>query len=200
MIDSELWATEPMSLPELIEPHDARLMLQLAAESIEHFLLTGRKLKIDLDKLPESLCQQGAVFVTLTLKGHLRGCIGHLEATQPLLLDVIENARLAAFNDPRFAPLTEKEFNKVIISISVLSAAELMQFTSELDLLNQIRPGIDGLILEEGVYRGTFLPSVWESLPEPGEFLSHLKQKAGLHETYWSDSLKVSRYTTQHIE
>ena len=191
---------EPMSSPELINQHDARLLLKLAGESIEQFLQSGRKLSPDLKKLPDRLSQRGAAFVTLTLKGQLRGCIGHLEAIQALVLDVVENARLAAFNDPRFAPLTDKEFNEITISISILSKAEPMQFTSEQDLLSQIRPGIDGLILEEGGYRGTFLPSVWESLPEPEAFLRHLKQKSGLHETYWSDSVQISRYTTQHIE
>lgn len=191
---------EPMSSPELVNQHDAGLLLKLAGESIEQFLETGYKLSPNLNKLPDRLCQPGAAFVTLTLNGQLRGCIGHLEAIQALVQDVIENARLAAFNDPRFAPLTQKEFNEITISISILSASRPMQFTSEQDLLSQIRPGIDGLILEEGGYRGTFLPSVWESLPEPGEFLHHLKQKAGLHETYWSDSVQVSRYTTQHIE
>ena len=190
----------PMSSSELVNQHDARLLLKLAGESIEHYFQTTRKLGLDLNKLPGRLRQPGAAFVTLTLNGRLRGCIGRLEAMQALAQDVIENARLAAFNDPRFAPLTEKERNEITISISILSLAEPMQFTSEQDLLNQIRPGVDGLILEEGVYRGTFLPSVWESLPEPGEFLRHLKQKAGLHETYWSRSVQVLRYATQQIK
>lgn len=190
----------PMSSPELVNQHDARLLLELAGKSIEHYIQTARKLRLDLNKLPDRLRKPGAAFVTLTLNGRLRGCIGHLEAMQALAQDVIENARLAAFNDPRFAPLTEKECNEITISISILSLAEPMQFTSEQDLLSQIRPGIDGLILEEGTYRGTFLPSVWESLPEPGEFLRHLKQKAGLHETYWSDSVQVLRYTTQQFK
>ena len=189
-----------MSSSELVNQRDARLLLKLAEESIELFIQTGRKLSLDPGSLPDRLCQPGATFVTLTLNGHLRGCIGHLEAMQALALDVVENARLAAFNDPRFVPLTENEFKEAVISISILSSAEPMQFTSEQDLLRQIRPGIDGLILQEGTCRGTFLPSVWESLNEPREFLRHLKQKAGLSETYWSDKLQVWRYTTQQFK
>ena len=138
-----------------------------------------------------------ATFVTLNKFGELRGCIGHLEAIQPLIADVAENAFNAAFRDPRFQPVTASEFGDLEVHISVLSPPEPMVFTSEADLLRQIRPGIDGLILEDGAYRGTFLPSVWEQLPDPAQFLAHLKMKAGLPPNYWSDTLKVSRYTTE---
>ncbi|MCP3866848.1 MAG: AmmeMemoRadiSam system protein A, partial [Gammaproteobacteria bacterium] len=166
----------------------------------EHRLLEGGYLDVDLKTVPDSLLRPGASFVTLSLQGQLRGCIGHLEATQPLVQDVVENASLAAFSDPRFSPLTPGEFKNIEISLSVLSAPEPLLFDSEADLLGKIRPGIDGLILKEGAFRGTFLPSVWESLPEPIEFLRRLKQKAGLGADYWSDSLQVLRYTAQQIK
>jgi AmmeMemoRadiSam system protein A len=109
---------------------------------------------------------------------------------------VAQNAYAAAFSDPRFPPLREGEFEELDIHISILSPAEAMHFTSEADLLQQLRPGEDGLVMEEGFRRGTFLPSVWEQLPTPELFLRHLKQKAGLPADYWSSTLEVSRYTT----
>jgi AmmeMemoRadiSam system protein A len=111
--------------------------------------------------------------------------------------DVAHNAYAAAFMDPRFLAVTEDELENLEIHISVLTPAVAMTFDSEEDLLKQIRPGIDGLVLEDGRHRGTFLPAVWESLPDVKSFLQHLKQKAGLPDNYWSDSLKVSRYTTE---
>jgi AmmeMemoRadiSam system protein A len=119
-----------------------------------------------------------------------------LEACRPLAEDVAENARAAAFEDPRFPPLTLPELAKLEIHISILSPSEEMVFSSESDLLRQIRPGVDGLILQEGFRRGTFLPSVWAELPEKELFLTHLKLKAGLPADYWSDTLRVFRYTT----
>jgi len=135
-------------------------------------------------------------FVTLLKQGQLRGCIGNLTANRELIKDVAENAYAAAFKDPRFPPVQAGEFALLNIEISVLNPASPMRFSSESDLLEQLRPGIDGLILEEGRNRATFLPTVWESLPEPEQFLTHLKYKAGLATTYWSDQLEISRYTT----
>jgi len=188
-----------MSFTESVNQRDAETLLTLARETIQQGLRDGRALNLDLDEMPDGLNQRGASFVTLTLDGQLRGCIGHLEANQALVQDVVENAALAAFSDPRFAPLTAKEFETVEISLSILSAPEPLLFDSEADLLRKIRPGTDGLILEEGRQRGTFLPSVWESLPEPQDFLRRLKQKAGLSADYWSDSLQILRYTAQYI-
>jgi len=113
--------------------------------------------------------------------------------------DVAHNAYAAAFSDPRFPPLAalELELEGLDLHISILSPPEPMQFVSEGDLLNQLRPGEDGLILRAGVRRGTFLPSVWESLPQPQAFLQHLKMKAGLAPDFWSDEVRVERYTTE---
>jgi len=150
--------------------------------------------------LSDELMEDRATFVTLTLDGNLRGCIGMLEACRPLAEDVAENAVAAAFHDPRFPPLSRDEFDDLKISISVLSPPEEMSFSSEADLLSQIRPGIDGLILQEGFQKGTFLPSVWEELPETEMFFEHLKLKAGLPAGYWSDTLRVFRYTAEYIQ
>jgi hypothetical protein len=157
----------------------------------------GEHLPVDSARYPRPLQTPGASFVTLKIAGELRGCIGSLEARQPLVNDVAHNAYAAAFSDPRFPPLTEREFSQLEFHISVLSPAEPMTFSSEADLSRQIRPGTDGLVLEEGQHRGTFLPTVWESLPGTEQFLQQLKLKAGLPVDYWSDSIKVSRYTTE---
>lgn len=173
------------------------ILMQVARDSIGHGLAHGVPLAVDASDYEEALTATRACFVTLNLRGDLRGCIGHLEAIQPLVVDVAENAFAAAFRDPRFPPLTGGEWPAVAIHISVLSPAQPMHFRDEQDLLAQLRPGVDGLILRDGPYRGTFLPSVWESLPQPTDFFMHLKGKAGLPADYWSDSLQVSRYTTE---
>lgn len=175
-------------------------LLALARDSIGWGLRHGQPLPIEPGNYDEKLRQPGAAFVTLQRNGQLRGCIGSLEAYRPLVQDVSENAFAAAFRDPRFNPLQARELEGLSLSISVLTPAQPMQFESEQDLLRQIRPGIDGLILQQGVHRGTFLPSVWEQLPDPQQFLRHLKQKAGLPADYWSDDIQVSRYQTESIE
>ncbi len=169
----------------------------IAWQSVRHGLAHGRPLQVDATTFDKALSDPGASFVTLQRHGQLRGCIGSLEARQPLVVDVAQNAFSAAFRDPRFPPLDQRELEDLNLEISVLGTPEIMVFSSEQDLLRQLRPGIDGLILEDKGRRGTFLPSVWESLPERGDFLRQLKRKAGLPEDYWSDSLRVWRYTTE---
>jgi AmmeMemoRadiSam system protein A len=171
-------------------------LLDIAEASIRHGIGYGRPLSVSLKDYPHNLGEPGASFVTLNRDGQLRGCIGSLSPHRALAEDVAENAYAAAFSDPRFPPLREEELAGLDIHISILSAAEPMCFSSESELLQQLQPGVDGLIMEEGFRRGTFLPSVWEQLPSPELFLRHLKQKAGLPSDYWSDSLRVSRYTT----
>ena len=172
------------------------LLLDIAEASIRHGLDYGRPLSVSPGDYQDSLRAPGACFVTLNRSGQLRGCIGSLSAHRPLVEDVADNAYAAAFSDPRFPPLREEELEGLDIHISILTPAEPMRFDSEADLLRQLQPGVDGLIMEEGFRRGTFLPSVWEQLPSPDLFLTHLKQKAGLPTNYWSDTLRVSRYTT----
>lgn len=143
------------------------------------------------------LDRPGATFVTLTQAGQLRGCIGSLEARRPLDEDVRANARAAAFRDPRFNPLTHDELAGTHVEVSLLAPAVPMTFADEADAIRQMRPGIDGMILECRGRRGTFLPQVWESLPEPQLFLAHLKQKAGFAAGFWSPDVKLHRYEVQ---
>lgn len=169
---------------------------QVARESIKHGLQHGNKLIVNTSDYTEELQQDYATFVTLHKNGSLRGCIGTLEAYQPLINDIAEHAFAAAFSDPRFPQLSQDEFEQLDIEISVLGKPEAINFESEKDLLNQIRPEIDGLIIEFGYNRGTFLPSVWEQLLDKEEFLNHLKMKAGLSAQWWDNSAKISRYET----
>jgi hypothetical protein len=141
------------------------------------------------------LQEYGATFVTLTQCGQLRGCIGSLQAHRPLVEDIRHNACAAAFQDPRFAPLERDELEATCCEVSLLSPAEPMQFKDEADALAQLRPGIDGVILEYGRYRSTFLPQVWEQLPDPQQFMAHLKHKAGLPGDFWDGGIRLSRYT-----
>jgi len=141
------------------------------------------------------MAEPGASFVTLTRQGALRGCIGTLEAHRPLGLDVRENALAAAFRDPRFMPLARAEFDDIRVEVSVLSPTEALTVASEEHALETLRPHIDGVVLEYRHHRGTFLPQVWEQLPEPAEFLAHLKRKAGLPVDFWADAVRLSRYT-----
>ncbi len=182
-----------------LTPAQRRTLLEVARDSIAWGFRHGRPLPVDPARFEPALRREGASFVTLKKHGQLRGCIGALAAYQPLVRDVAEHAFAAAFQDPRFPPLTEDELPEVEISVSVLGAPEPMTVRDEEDLLRQLQPGRDGLILEDGPYRATFLPSVWESLPEPREFVRQLKRKAGLPPDYWSDTLRVSRYRTEEF-
>ncbi len=141
--------------------------------------------------------QPVATFVTLTQSGRLRGCIGSLQAHRTLLDDLVHNAQAAAFSDPRFSPLTPAELSQTRVEVSWLSAPASLVFKDETEALAQLRPGVDGLILEEGHHRATYLPQVWEQLSDPIQFLSQLKQKAGLPASYWSNNLRLSRYTVK---
>jgi len=138
-----------------------------------------------------------ATFITLTIQGNLRGCIGSLEAWRPLLTDVQQNAIAAAFRDPRFVPLTAGEFPGIRVEVSLLSAPVAMRFNTEADALCQMRPGVDGLIFSAPGHRATFLPQVWEQLPTPRDFLAHLKQKAGLPANYWNSDVRLERYNVE---
>jgi AmmeMemoRadiSam system protein A len=189
-----------MPLPKptpLINPEQRRQLLALALASIRHGLSSGEPLTVRAEQYAPPLRQHRASFVTLNKEGQLRGCIGHLEAWQSLVEDVAQNAWAAAFRDPRFSPLTSQELERLQIHISVLTPAQPLQFTSEHDLLTQIRPQVDGLILRDGNARGTFLPSVWDALPRVEDFWQHLKQKAGLPANHWSNTLTVQRYETE---
>lgn len=172
---------------------------ELARASIEFGLEEDRPIDVHMEEWPTVLHQKRATFVTLQLEGRLRGCIGALDAIRPLVRDVAGNAFAAAFQDPRFSPVTTFDFPDLEIHLSVLSPVEPLPAESEAALLENLRPGIDGLIFEEGSRRGTFLPAVWRSLPDAREFVTHLKAKAGLPADYWSDSVRTYRYTTEEF-
>ncbi|MDX1606900.1 MAG: AmmeMemoRadiSam system protein A [Candidatus Competibacterales bacterium] len=175
------------------------LLLEAARESIGHGLDRGRALPLDPRDYPQRLREPRASFVTLEIEGTLRGCIGALEAYQPLIADVAEHAFAAAFHDPRFPPLAPPELSALELHISVLGLPEPLDCAVEEELLAQLRPGIDGLILECGRQRATFLPTVWESLPEPRQFLAHLRRKAGLAPDYWSERIRWQRYQVEAV-
>lgn len=130
-------------------------------------------------------CEKAATFVTLKISGKLRGCIGHLESVVPLWESVRDNAISAAFHDHRFNPLSQNELEKTTIDISILSSPVLLEYSGSDDLLQKIRPGIDGVILRDGYQRATFLPQVWQQLPSPELFFGQLCRKAGLEEEGW---------------
>ncbi|MCZ7563407.1 MAG: AmmeMemoRadiSam system protein A [Xanthobacteraceae bacterium] len=140
------------------------------------------------------LHEQRATFVTLQRAGELRGCMGSLHARRALGVDVASNARAAAFADPRFAPLSAGELTGTEVEVSVLSHPVRLAFGEHRELVAQLRPGLDGLILAAGEHRGTFLPQVWAQLPEPETFLAHLKRKAGLDEAFPTRRCALWRY------
>jgi AmmeMemoRadiSam system protein A len=169
------------------------VLLAIARAEISRVLENRYHVDTDLPWLAE----HGACFVTLTQHGELRGCIGTLEAHRPLLHDVKANAVAAAFRDPRFSPLTHGELPHVAVEVSLLTPPVLMAFRDEKDVLEQLQPGMDGVIFQFAHYRSTFLPQVWEQLPTPRQFMAHLKHKAGLPVDFWSPEVKLSRYSVE---
>jgi AmmeMemoRadiSam system protein A len=182
----------------LLERHGDDL-LALAAASIR-YPLAGRKLAVRPDEAPADLAAPGAAFITLTRAGDLRGCVGSHRAWRPLVTDVIENAAAAASSDPRFPRLVAEELVGLSLSVSVLTPATPIAATTEAELLQSLRPGRDGVILVDGANRGLFLPQMWEQLPTPPEFMRWLKRKAGLPETHWSSTVRVSRFETLSVK
>ncbi|HUE16117.1 MAG TPA: AmmeMemoRadiSam system protein A [Planctomycetaceae bacterium] len=180
-------------------PEHRRMLLDVASAAIDRGLSAQGALPVVPQNYPEPLRQPRASFVTLRIGEKLRGCMGSLVATEPLVVNVARNAFLAAFRDPRFTPLTREEFPQLAIHLSLLSHPEPLAFESEAHLLSLIRPGIDGLTLIEGSRRATLLPAVWESLSGPREFLVHLKNKLGLAPDYWSATIQVERYTAESV-
>ena len=152
------------------------------------------------DTSATGLQQPGASFVTLMMRGQLRGCIGSLQACRPLREDVEANAVAAALRDPRFKPLTAADLDQTLISVSLLSPMQPLPFESQADALARLRPGIDGIVLEFEAHRSTFLPQVWEQLPTAEIFMAQLKRKAGLPAQFWSDRIQLQRYTVAKWE
>jgi hypothetical protein len=180
-------------------PDERRALLDVAHASIEHGVQRGGALRVDPAAYPEALREVRATFVTLRREGRLRGCVGTLEAQQPLVADVAESAWGAAFRDPRFERLRAAELEGLEISISVLGALEALRVASEEELIAKLRPGVDGLLLREGGLRGTLLPAVWQHVPEARDFVREVKRKAGLPDDHWSASLEILRYEVESI-
>jgi MEMO1 family protein len=185
---------------DILSSHGTTL-LHIGASAILAHLSGSGPMRLSLAEFADPLRDHGACFVTLNKAGQLRGCIGSVQAWRPLITDVAENACKAAFQDNRFAKLTRDEIESgdITMSISVLSPQTPMSFSSEADFLGQLQSGVDGIVLQEGQKRGVFLPVVWDQLPDPQKFLSHLKRKAGLPEDYWSDTLQAWRYVTEGV-
>lgn len=174
-------------------------LLGLAAAAIRYGLVNKTIMPVNTNDYDPDLQKPRACFVTLTRNEQLRGCIGSLDVKRALLENVIHNAWQAAFNDPRFPDVKHDELDSLHISISALTAPTTMQASSEQDLLSQLRPGVDGLIIDDGLHRATFLPSVWHQLPQPDNFIRQLKIKAGINNVDWLATTAIKRYTCQEF-
>lgn len=180
-----------------LEPDQQRAVLLTAASAIEARLGLVAAAPPEETELHGALGEPRASFVTLTIDGQLRGCCGTLEPARPLLLDVWSNAQASAFRDPRFTPLTVREWQWSSLEVSLLTPSERVAVASEQQLLLELVPGRDGLVLEWRGMRATFLPKVWEQVAGPRDFLRRLKQKAGLDADFWAADVQVWRYETE---
>ena len=180
---------------------EQQTLLKLARQALEIGIRGDAPIPIRLSQLSPALRESGASFVPLTRHGQLRGCIGTLEAHQPLAQDVQEHAIAAALNDPRFAPVTPTELDEIEIEVSCLTAPKQLHYTSAENLLEKLRPGIDGVTLRDSSgRRATFLPQVWRQLPDKDEFLSHLCQKMGASPHAWrTQRLTVHTYQVEEF-
>ena len=177
---------------------DKEYLLKLARQTLESAARGEPLPPLKREALPRSLLEPRATFVTLTRRGALRGCVGALQAQMPLLDDVREHAVAAAVQDFRFPPVRPDEVNSIEIEISVLTPPRSIHYESADDLLLKLRPGIDGVILESGFHRATFLPQVWDKIPDPETFVGMLCEKAGLaYEAWRKGDLKVSTYQVE---
>ncbi|TWT76454.1 hypothetical protein CA13_69480 [Planctomycetes bacterium CA13] len=187
-----------MELGQLSEL-DQQTLLDVAANSIEIGLETRRIMEPDLSAYSEDLRHVQSSYVTLHVNEQLRGCIGSLDASDPLVTDVSHNACRAAFNNGRFAAVRQEEFPRLTIQITVLSPLKHLITRTFGDVIGHIQPGVDGVVLRLGDHSATFLPDVWETLQDPVEFFRHLRLKAGLDPDRWSPRIRVSTYTTQRF-
>lgn len=191
---------EPSRSTSVIAPADRELLLSLARDSIARGVGLRRPADAPAEhSLPEPLRTPGASFVTLVGEQGLRGCRGALEPFRPLAHDVWFNAWSSAFDDPRFPPLEAAELAGLVVEVSLLSALEPLVAVTEAELIAALEPRRHGVVIALGARRATFLPQVWESLPEPTRFLGELKAKAGLPREFWSPELRAWRYTVDEL-
>ncbi len=191
-----------MTNPRRLTDEEGKYLLSVARETIERRLLGSETKGHPSEKNPPpAVMEKGGTFVTLTTEGNLRGCIGHILPQEPVVEGIRTNAVNAAFGDPRFPPLSKNEWKKVKLEISVLTVPEAIAYSNAEDLLNKLRPEIDGVIIRKGYFQAVFLPQVWKQLPGKEAFLSHLCMKAGLDPDEWKrGDLEVSVFQVQAFE
>ncbi len=187
-------------MTEPLDSTEQKTLLTIAREALEASVRGEPLPNIDLSTLPEPLQVNGASFVTLTIEGQLRGCIGALEAYQPLAKDVQEHAVAAALQDYRFPNVRPTELSFINIEVSVLTPRSPLEYTDPQDLVKKLRPGIDGVVLQNGYSKATFLPQVWDQIPNPEQFLSQLCLKMGASSDLWRKKhIQVFTYQVQEF-
>lgn len=179
---------------------DRETILKTATAAIRHGLRHGQLLSIDPTAHTERLRAIQSCFVTLLKHGQLRGCIGSLSPTRTLIEDVAANAYSAAFKDPRFPAVTAQESSSLVVHVSVLSPHSKIEFSSHADLIRQLRPGVDGVIVEHREAKATFLPSVWDTLSDPEQFLQQLRRKATISDKVTTTELTVWCYRVENVD
>ena len=187
------------SVPAALDQQDRQLLLDTARVAIEFGLEHRHEMPLRAADYSHAVREARATFVTLRFNRALQGCVGTTRAMRPLISDVAHNAFHAAFSDYRFPPVTQAQLAQLEVHISILSPLVKLEVESEEELLRELRPGIDGLVLEEDEVRATFLPTMWEQLPDVRGFVDALKEKAGFAPHYWSRGLEAFRYTTVTI-
>jgi AmmeMemoRadiSam system protein A len=187
-------------MTSMLLEEEKKYLLTISRNALVEAVVSRRLVKIEPSQIPESLLEMGATFVTLTHHGYLRGCIGTLEATRPIVEDVIEHTFAAALNDYRFHPVQVGELDSINIEISYLSKPEILVYDEPSSLPSLLRKGMDGVVLQEGMRRATFLPQVWEKIPSPVEFLNQLCLKMGVDSNYWRlNRLVVKTYQVEEF-
>lgn len=187
-------------MQQKLTPEEQKILLRLAREAMERGVKGEEISALDLSSLPLRLREEGSSFVTLTIGGQLRGCIGSLNPYQPLAEDVREHAVAAALNDPRFPPVKESELNGIQVEVSRLTRPLPLEYKDADDLLSQLHPHVDGVILQDAFHRATFLPQVWEKIPDPADFLDNLCYKMGIKPDVWrSKHLDVLTYQVEEF-
>ncbi len=187
-------------MEDKLTPEEQQTLLRLAREALLHGVKNEKLPPLDASALTPRLLEPGASFVTLTVRGQLRGCIGALEPYQPLAEDVREHAVAAALEDPRFLPVSEGELNAIEVEISRLTRPVPLEYKDPEDLLSKLRPHVDGVIVRDGFRRATFLPQVWEKIPDRAEFLGNLCYKMGANPDLWRKKhLEVMTYQVEEF-
>jgi len=200
-LQAEKEKEDTMADSQKLNDQEGRYLLGVARKTIQQELFKDKASSQPDEMDSPKFAERRGTFVTLTINEGLRGCIGHIIPQESLLEGIRENAVNAAFKDPRFNPLSKKEWDSVKIEISILTDPKPLEYTDGDDLLKKIRPNIDGVIIKKGYYQATFLPQVWEQLPDKKEFFTHLCLKAGMDGNEWKKGkLEVYTYQVQAFE